>query len=143
MNSMDLNKIKDVLSRELPKYPVAFAYVFGSAATGHADTESDLDIALGFSGPVPEDIFYKIFNILAGGFGVAAEKLDLKNFAELPLAVRFRVIRDGLLVYVKDQKKHREAAVRTLDFYHDNYPVMKKFNRLFFKHAAATAAKSL
>lgn len=136
MGNENLNSIKDILSRVLAEYPVAFAYIFGSRAAGQAHRESDMDIAVGFSKPVTDEIFYEIFNRLYSGLGIPSEKLDLKNFAELPLALRFRVIRDGKLLYIKDQKTHRDMATRTLDFYHDNYPVMQKFNQIFFKQAS-------
>lgn len=121
----------------LKRYPgVAFAYVYGSTAKGKTHKASDLDIALGFSRAVSDETFYKIFNELDDQLAIPAEKLDLKNFAELPLAVRFRVVRDGKLIYLKDYKTHREMVFKTIDFYHDELPVMQKFNQLFLKQTA-------
>ena len=136
MGKLNINTIKQALSAVLSNYPLAFAYVFGSVVTGHIHQDSDVDIALGFSRAVGDEVFYEIFNRLYSRLGIASEKLDLKNFAELPLTVRFRVIRDGKLIYLKDQKIHRDMAARTLGFYHDHYPVMKKFNQLFLKQTS-------
>ena len=44
----DLEKIKIETAKVLEKYPVAFAYVYGSIAKKNQDSQSDLDLAIGF-----------------------------------------------------------------------------------------------
>lgn len=133
----DLENLKQNLAPVLSKYPVAFAYIFGSLATGRLHKDSDMDIALGFSQAVSDDVFYNIFNELNNQLGIPSEKLDLKNFSELPLAVRFRVIRDGKLIYLNDEATHRDMAVKTVDYYHDEEPFFQYAMNEFFKNAAS------
>lgn len=133
---LNTDKIKEVLNRVLPKYPAAFAYIFGSTATGHRHKDSDVDVAIGFSEPVGDNVFYKIFNEICGKLAIPSEQLDLKNFSELPLPVRFRVIRDGKLLYLKDPKTHRDMAVKTLEYYHDEEPFFRYAAGEFFKKFA-------
>jgi len=130
MKQINITELKTIIDRVLPNYPVAFAYVFGSVAKKQTHGESDLDIALGFSKKIEDDLFYKIFNKLASELKIRSEELDLKNFAELPLSVRFRVIRDGSLIYLKDEKIHRGAALKTLNFYHDEHSIRTKYGQL-------------
>ena len=80
----DLVKIQQALTRVLGKYPVAFAYVFGSVVKGRTHKESDIDIALGYSEPVSEKTFDELYVAISQDLTLRLE-LDLKNFAELPL----------------------------------------------------------
>lgn len=134
----NLRQIEEALARALDQYPVAFAYVFGSVARGRTHRESDLDVALGFSETVPDQLFYQIQAAINHELAIATEKLDVQDFAALPLAIRFRVIRDGKLVYLTDVMIHREMAFKTLAFYHDEQPVLERYNRMFLTRAASS-----
>ena len=137
MEPVNIEEIKKILNHTLADYPVAFAYVFGSSLSSHRVQESDVDVALGFSKPVSDGLFYEIFKTLNSRLSLPTEKLDLKNFADLPLLVRFRVIRDGKLVYLKDEKIHRQMAVKTIDYYHDEAPIIQRSSILSLKQMAS------
>lgn len=133
---IDLQTIKMTLKKILVKYPVAFAYVFGSTARGATHKDSDLDIAIGFTQKIDDDKFLEIISKLHQQLPVSMEKLDIKNFSELPLLIRFRIIQAGKLVFLTAPAVHRQIALQTADFYHDQYPIMKKFNNLFLQRLA-------
>jgi predicted nucleotidyltransferase len=113
--------------------------VFGSVAAGAPHGESDIDIAVGFSGDFSDlekqdACLDSLVEPIASAVNVAAEKIDIKNFVQLPLSVRFRVIRNGKLVYLKDVPAQRARAVQTMGEYDDEKPFFDMANRAFFQH---------
>ncbi len=136
MTGINLETIQRAFNKTLAGYPVAFAYVFGSVAKGQTHKDSDLDIALGFSENISDELLLDIQAAINKALPIATNKLDIQNFTELPLIVRFRIIRDGRLLYLKDPKIQHQMALQTANFYHDEYPVLQKFNNLFLKQIA-------
>lgn len=126
-----------ILQTHLAKTPAAFAYVFGSAALGTMDSQSDIDIAIGFSETDKHDtILDALLEPLASELNIVPEKLDIKNFGQLPLTLRFRIIRDGKLIYLKDIASHRLQAVRAMREYDDEKSFFDLVNRKFFNRYA-------
>jgi predicted nucleotidyltransferase len=131
----------EVLQKYLANTPAAFAYVFGSAVSGTGDKESDIDVAVGFSqqpGQADKEdaILDAIVEPVASALGVVPEKLDIKNFSQLPLSLRFRVVRDGKLIYLKDIASQRSQAVRAMREYDDEKPFFDLANKAFFNRYA-------
>ena len=131
----------EVLQKHLANTPAAFAYVFGSAVSGTRDAESDIDIAVGFNhnpeqADKQEAVLDSLVELLAAVFGVVPEKLDIKNFGQLPLSLRFRVVRDGKLIYLKDIASQRVQAVRAMREYDDEKPFFDLANKTFFNRYA-------
>lgn len=86
--------------------------LFGSAAQGQQRPFSDIDLCIVTSGMVPEE-----------------ERLDLKSYGshtieihlldELPLAIRFRVVSEGKLVFCKDALALHRVIADTVRQYLD------------------------
>lgn len=135
-------QLSKVLQTYLSATPIAFAYVFGSTVSGFADSESDIDIAVGFGenfSKIAEQDFAvdALVEPIALSLGVAVEKIDIKIFGQLPVALRFRIIRDGKLIYLKDIASHRLQAVRTMRDYDDEKSFFETANKIFFNHYSA------
>ena len=139
MNKIQLSKLKKSLTRALYDQPVSFAYVYGSRLTGKIHQDSDLDIALVFSGvdeTNDEELLLEALKAINKELAVPTEKLDVQNFKRLPLTVKFRVIRDGLPLYIKDLKIHRELISKTLSEYYDEKPFFQEATKAFLKRSA-------
>ncbi len=134
-----IEQLKEIIQNYLADKPAAFVYVFGSVAKGLADRNSDIDIAVGFSKEM--DYNDALLDNLAGEIAtklqIPLEKVDIKVFSQLPLSLRFRVIRDGILVYIKDIRTHRLQTIRTMQAYEDEKPFFDRVNQAFFKHYAS------
>lgn len=78
----ELNRIKKVLS----KYSTAIqlAIVFGSVATGKADFDSDLDLAVDFGRPMEQHEKIQLISELAEVLGRPVDLIDLRT-AGIPL----------------------------------------------------------
>jgi predicted nucleotidyltransferase len=97
---------------------VDFIVLFGSAATGHTHAMSDLDIGVSVSSP--EARWATIFDDLLGLFdSEARRKTDLTLLNSAPLSLRFRVVRDGKLLYVKDEELWLRFVETVLTLYPD------------------------
>jgi predicted nucleotidyltransferase len=98
---------------------VAYALVFGSFATGHSSPFSDLDIAIGLKPRVDLDhrAIGRLTTQLEQGTG---RTVDLVVLDEAPLALAYRIFRDGRLLYEADRaarvRKQALAVLEYLDF---------------------------
>lgn len=133
-------RLAALLRTYLAKKPVSFIYLFGSVAKGTADSMSDLDLAVAFqknfSNKKEDSIIDEIASFLATELHIPFEKIDIKIFSELPLRIRFRVIRDGQLVYLKDIAHQREEVIATMKLYHDEKPFFDLAQKAFLKRYA-------
>ncbi len=83
--------------------------LFGSRARGEAGPRSDADVCLVLDPGVPSGLSAsrKRLEYLAHG------ELDLTIFQQLPLYVRSRILREGRVVFVRDEEPLYDLAVRT------------------------------
>jgi len=78
----ELNRIKKVLSKY--STTIQLAIVFGSVATGKADFDSDLDLAVDFGRPMEQHEKIQLISELAEVLGRPVDLIDLRT-AGLPL----------------------------------------------------------
>jgi predicted nucleotidyltransferase len=88
--------------------------LFGSVARGEPSAQSDIDIFLVL---YPkrwdlEELAHKRWNYLRFD-------LDIKIFQQLPLYVRRRVLKEGIVLLVKDEDQLYELAFRTAKEFED------------------------
>jgi len=96
--------------------------LFGSAARGEGRPFSDIDLCIVTAGDIPEE-----------------ERLDLKSYGsqtieihildELPLAIRFRVIREGKLIFCKDGLAFHRIVADIIREYLDSAPLIDMHSR--------------
>ena len=137
MKEITPKTIAEAVSKACRNLPVAFAYLYGSQATGLTHDESDVDIALGFVAGTPDHVERRIEATMAisASLPIRTELIDVQDFDALPLAVRFRVVRDGRLVYCADESRQRRQVLSTIARYHDQKPIIDRQNSEFFAQA--------
>ncbi len=125
------NTIEKAVNRIKKSKGILAIYVFGSVARREAGFRSDIDICI-----IPED---------EKGWDIATETelagelppfVDLVNFYRLPLQIRYRVFREGRLMYEKDKEKVSRIIFATLKEYLDRKPALE---RLYKSVLEATA----
>ena len=117
------------------KYPVLFAYLFGSRAKGRETDKSDVDIAVFFARAISKeryrDVLGSLREELSHALG-AYDKVDLIALNDAPPLLEREVVYEGKLLYSLDkgaQSHHLAQAVsRWLDFeWHHNRFVRKVY----------------
>lgn len=138
MKQFTSETITAAVAKACRNLPVAFAYLYGSQAKGQTHAKSDIDIALGFVAGTPDHTERRIeaINIINDELPVNTILLDVQDFDALPLAVRFRVVRDGQLVYCADEARQRRQVLATIARYHDQKPIVDRMQKAFFVQAA-------
>jgi len=123
--------IKKLLKDIFAKYPVEFAYLFGSMASGQAGPLSDVDIAVYLEYHLPEKQQEEIIGALRSDIEKVLQMPDKIGLVllneELPPALERDIVYDGKLIYVKNDtaRAYYETDVicRWLDYkpHHDRF----------------------
>jgi len=91
-------------------------YLFGSQATGKARPYSDTDLCVITGRNAKRE------RILSH----SSDKIDTSVFWDLPLGVRFRVIKEGKPLYVKNELAMQRIATSTVLSYLDFKPLLAR-----------------
>lgn len=118
-----LERLRAAAPEVLAGEPVVAAYLFGSHARGEADQLSDVDIAV-LAPEVPAaarlDLRLRLMSEVSREFGAEADVIVLD---ESPLTLAGRVLRDGTLIFSRDDgvRAHYESRIFRLyaDFSRD------------------------
>lgn len=97
--------------------------LFGSQARGDAGPGSDIDVCVVLepSAPFGLEASRKRLEYLAGS------DLDVKIFQQLPLYIRSRILKEGRVVFVRDEDRLYELAIRTARAFEDFRPYYQRY----------------
>ncbi len=114
---------------------VLVAYVYGSQATGQAGPLSDLDIAVLLAGePSEAECFDARLEFVGGLMSLLhTNDVDVAILNQVPLVLRYQVVRTGQVIFCRDRQAMIEFRVRTLNEYFDFKPLLDDYRRIFFK----------
>ena len=137
LKNVRVNKIRDSLSAIAPgifsKYPVLFAYLYGSYASGVVHPFSDLDIGI-YIEKVPDRKYLELelslsLEIDAGmETGIASEVRIINN---LPLVILGKMITEGALIYSRDEVIRVDFETSVRSAYFDFLPVIIKYQNTY------------
>jgi predicted nucleotidyltransferase len=101
--------LQRLIARAEQDLDVLGVILFGSRARGEAGPRSDADVCLVLDPGAPSGLSAsrKRLEYLAHG------ELDLTIFQQLPLYLRSRILREGRVVFVRDEDRLYDLAVRT------------------------------
>lgn len=95
---------------------VEAVYLFGSRASGKQKPYSDTDICvITGKGAKKEKILSN-----------SSKSIDTSIFWDLPLSIRFRVIKEGKPLYVKNKMKMQRVEAETVLSYLDFKPLLER-----------------
>ena len=96
-------------------------YLFGSYARGREKPFSDIDICVIAAKGADRD------EILSH----SSKKIDISIFHDLPLTMRLRVIKEGQLLFLRDELKMHRIIVATIKSYLDFKPhILRRTERV-------------
>lgn len=103
---------------------VAAAYLYGSAARGAATPISDVDVAVlpeqGLTDNARGELVRKLITSLERRS--PGRRFDVRLLDELPVAIRGRIVTEGVCVYDRNPARRVEAEVKARMEYHDFLP---------------------
>lgn len=115
MDKQKINQIKKIGQ----KYDLSFILLYGSQAKGKPIIkEADVDVAIYKKGGVEPEDYFGVYLELSKVF--AGQNLDLKTLAGIDPLLRFQIIKDGVLLYAKDQTLYHEFYAFAYKDYHDS-----------------------
>lgn len=127
-----LKELKEVFVKE----KVTLAYVFGSQATGHKNSESDLDIAI----LLPKKLStQKRFNLrlkLTEKISeIAPFQVDLIILNDIKsVFFKFIIIKEGILLYRQSEKYQLEFESKLMNEYFDFQPFLELQNKHYVEN---------
>jgi len=112
----------DRIIEPLKKNPdVLSIHLFGSYARGREKPFSDIDICVVADKSADRDAI----------LSHSSRKIDLSIFHDLPLSMRFRVIKEGKLLFLRDELKLHRITVATIKAYLDFKPhILRRMERV-------------
>jgi len=114
--------MKDSLAqavKELKKYKeIQGIYLFGSVAKGRNKPLSDIDLALVTT---PLSTTRKAEITLA-----LPEKYDISLFLDLPISIRYKILKEGKIIYNKNNLFLKRAQISTFNQYLDFRPILER-----------------
>ena len=96
--------------------------LFRSVARGEAREYSDIDLTIITRTGIfkPEEHYLLIYG---------SRKVDVSLFFALPITIRFRVIREGKVLFCKDPLQLHRTKVKTVQEYLDIAPLIRRHCR--------------
>ena len=112
----------DRIIEPLKKNPdVLSIHLFGSYARGKEKPFSDIDICVVADKSADRDAI----------LSHSSRKIDLSIFHDLPLSMRFRVLKEGKLLFLRDELKLHRTTVATIKAYLDFKPhILRRMERV-------------
>jgi uncharacterized protein len=117
---------------------VVAARVFGSLARG-AESPNDVDLAVVLDAPARSATRCSaIADAVERAVGLP---VDCREFEQLPLVIRFRVLREGELIVDRDPARRTRLESRTMLAYYDFAPYLERIRRAAVRRLARGNAR--
>jgi len=108
------------LVKELQAHDAVLGLIlFGSVARGCARPFSDVDLCIVTKKNTPDAVRMELLSY-------GSETIDVSIFSDLPVQIRFRVIKEGRILLVKDFLALHRIRVATVRKYLDLEPFIKR-----------------
>ena len=117
----------------LDRFPILFAYLYGSQASGAVHPFSDVDIAVYLAKSALEGKM-RLESDIALAFDEALDHradTDVRAINEMPLVLRGEILTKGILIYSKDEETRVSFETQTRMAYFDFKPVIEAYYRTY------------
>jgi len=124
---MSYNKIKRFLEKDKD---ILFAYLYGSYITGITHPESDIDLAI-YLKEGDTAYYLEKDNELLGNLPVALgnDKIDIRILNVIPFLLKFKIIREGQLLFSQDEQKRIDFETEVMDRYFEMKTYFDEYNQ--------------
>jgi len=125
-------KLEEKIRKTLEKHEEIIAvYLHGSLARGDQRNDSDIDIALLLKRDFEPDALYpaRIAEELAKECDLSRE-IDVRVLNGMPVTFLHQVLKNGVLIHSRDDRRRVEFETRAYDMYLDYKPYFDRFNEI-------------
>ena len=118
---MDLRKMLSELKLCLYKFDyIVFAILFGSQATGYETSESDVDVAIYPNRDLSVEDKIELIYQISKCLGIPEDKIDILILSNaLSLELRYKIFRDGILIFARDERIYKKFRDLSISLYLD------------------------
>ena len=120
-----MKTIDRLIERAKDDHEILAVVLFGSAARGEHSRDSDVDVCLilNLSSYSPLSLSQKKLDYLTEA------KVDIQIFQQLPIYIRTRVLKDGQVLFCRDEELLYKVAFRTIREFNDFEPFYRAYLR--------------
>jgi len=115
-----LEELPKIVERIAKLNGVKAVYLFGSQISGKTHIHSDIDICVIGEKEEDEKLEDELLEFMT-------DNLEVIYFWRLPIWVKFRVLREGKPLIIKDKNFVDECKIKTMNEYFDYQPTLNKF----------------
>ena len=110
---------------------VQFAYLYGSVATKTQTRASDIDVAV-YLWPAPTSDFIRIEEELAVSLMIKLHhsRVDLRVLNTLPFPLQYRVLKDGVLVFSRNESERVNFETQVMIRFFELKPHLEEYRRM-------------
>lgn len=130
---MDDSRIKSIIEN-LKKYPIVFAYLFGSQAKGKFSRLSDIDLAVFIDRKIPKserfDMRLRLANDLSA---MGGKRVDVIVMNDISIQLAYEIIKYGKAILCKDRDSMINAEIEILSKYLDRRYYDRRRAKLFLR----------
>jgi predicted nucleotidyltransferase len=117
----NLNQDKEIL----------FAYLYGSYACNAVHPRSDIDIAVYLQPASIKEYIKKekeLTSVLTAKLHL--DKIDLRILNTLPILLKYKVIKEGMPILIKDKKERVDFETMVMNRFFEIKPYLNEYNRM-------------
>ncbi len=114
---------------------VLCVYLFGSFASGKIHQESDVDLAVLFTNDVPrEEYRQRSLQSVDDLSRILDKEVDVVVLNSADSFLKFQILKAGLRIYERQDRKGRDFEARAMMEYFDFLPVRRRLEEAFVRH---------
>ena len=136
ISNMNKNKnraeIFDILKKVMEKdEKVLFAYVYGSYARGSIDFDSDIDVAVYLKSSDVKGYISKEQELTIELVTIIhTDRIDLRILNVLPLLLQYHILKDGIPIFVRDDKERVDFETRVMNRFFELKPYIDEYQQM-------------
>lgn len=136
---MTPKQIIKTLKKTLPSdEEVLFAYLYGSYATGTFYSGSDIDIAVYLRPSTTRHYLEKDAQLGAElQTQLHSDDVDLRILNVLPLLLKYRVIKEGILIFSRDEQARVDFDTEVMNDFLEMKPYFEEYDRMLAERIRA------
>jgi len=138
MDAFDLQQHRQVLAEYFAsRRDVILAYLFGSQARRKAGPLSDVDFAVLLAGRPDDSVCFDVRLEITGDLmkRIKVNDVDVAILNCVPISLRYRVLRDGELLFCSDHDRMIAFCLHTVNEYLDFKPILDRHEHAILERA--------